>query len=80
MLGRVRDGVKFCAVCGNVSDDDRCRICSDSRRDGSLVCVVEEPKDVQAVERTREFRGRYHVLGGALDPLSGIGPGPAADP
>jgi recombination protein RecR len=74
VLGKVRDGVKFCAVCGNVSDEDRCRICSDPRRDASLVCVVEEPKDVQAVERTREFRGRYHVLGGALDPLSGIGP------
>jgi recombination protein RecR len=74
VLNKVRDGVKFCVVCGNVSDDDRCRICSDSRRDASLVCVVEEPKDVQAVERTREFRGRYHVLGGALDPLSGVGP------
>ena len=74
VLNKVRDGVKFCAVCGNVSDEDRCRICSDPRRDESLVCVVEEPKDVQAVERTREFRGRYHVLGGALDPLSGIGP------
>jgi len=74
VLGRIRDGVTFCAVCGNVSDEDRCRICTDPRRDASLVCVVEEPKDVQAVERTREFRGRYHVLGGALDPLSGIGP------
>ncbi|OOK75714.1 recombination protein RecR [Mycobacterium kansasii] len=74
VLGRVRDGVRFCAVCGNVSDGERCRICADPRRDGSLVCVVEEPKDIQAVERTREFRGRYHVLGGALDPLSGIGP------
>ena len=74
VLTKVRDGVKFCTVCGNVSDEDRCRICSDSRRDASLVCVVEEPKDVQAVERTREFRGRYHVLGGALDPLSGVGP------
>jgi len=74
VLARVRDGVQFCEVCGNVSDAQRCRICSDSRRDGTQVCVVEEPKDVQAVERTREFHGRYHVLGGALDPLSGVGP------
>ncbi|WP_102145786.1 recombination mediator RecR [Mycobacterium hubeiense] len=74
VLNRVREGVQFCVECGNVSDDERCRICSDPRRDASLVCVVEEPKDVQAVERTREFRGRYHILGGALDPLSGVGP------
>src|SRR5689334_17337523 len=74
VLGKVRNGVRFCAVCGNVSDDERCRICADPRRDGTQICVVEEPKDVLAVERTREFRGRYHVLGGALDPLSGIGP------
>lgn len=73
-LTRVRDGVQFCEVCGNVSDKERCRICADPRRDIALVCVVEEPKDVQAVERTREFWGRYHVLGGALDPLSGVGP------
>ena len=74
VLGRVRDGVRFCAVCGNVSDDERCRICSDSRRDASLICVVEEPKDVVAVERTREFRGTYHVLGGAISPMDGVGP------
>jgi recombination protein RecR len=73
-LQRVKDGVVFCAVCGNVSAAEICRICADPRRDLSMICVVEEPKDVLAVERTREFKGRYHVLGGALDPLSGIGP------
>ncbi|WP_338887032.1 recombination mediator RecR [Rhodococcus sovatensis] len=73
-LQRVRDGVQFCTVCGTVSDKELCRICADPRRDRSIICVVEEPKDVQAVERTREFKGRYHVLGGALDPLNGVGP------
>ncbi len=73
-LQRVKEGVVFCAVCGNVSERETCRICSDPRRDPTVVCVVEEPKDVLAVERTREFKGRYHVLGGALDPLSGVGP------
>ena len=73
-LQKVKIGVVFCEVCGNVSENPRCRICADARRDAALVCVVEEPKDVMAVERTREFRGRYHVLGGALDPLSGVGP------
>jgi recombination protein RecR len=73
-LQRVKDGVVFCEICGNVSEESRCRICRDSRRDPTVVCVVEELKDVLAVERTREFKGRYHVLGGALDPLSGIGP------
>ncbi|WP_072802867.1 recombination mediator RecR [Rhodococcoides yunnanense] len=73
-LQRVRDGVQFCTMCGTVSDKELCRICADPRRDRSIICVVEEPKDVQAVERTREFKGRYHVLGGALDPLNGVGP------
>ncbi|MFL6122349.1 recombination mediator RecR [Actinophytocola sp.] len=73
-LQKVKDGVVFCDICGNVSEQPTCRICRDARRDPSSVCVVEEPKDVLAIERTREFKGRYHVLGGALDPLSGIGP------
>ncbi|MEV6911861.1 recombination mediator RecR [Amycolatopsis sp. NPDC051071] len=74
VLGKVKEGVQFCEVCGNVSEQETCRICRDARRDLTVICVVEEPKDVLAVERTREFKGRYHVLGGALDPLSGIGP------
>jgi recombination protein RecR len=73
-LQKVKDGVVFCDICGNVSEQPTCRICRDARRDLTAVCVVEEPKDVLAIEKTREFKGRYHVLGGALDPLSGIGP------
>lgn len=73
-LQQVKDGVVFCDLCGNVSEEARCRICRDARRDQAALCVVEEPKDVLAIERTREFKGRYHVLGGALDPLSGVGP------
>jgi recombination protein RecR len=73
-LVRVKNEVKFCTVCGNVSEADICRICGDERRDPSIICVVEEPKDVVAVERTREFRGRYHVLGGAISPIDGVGP------
>jgi recombination protein RecR len=73
-LEKVREGVQFCQICGNVSEEQTCRICKDPRRDVTVVCVVEEPKDVVAVEKTREFKGRYHVLGGALDPLSGVGP------
>jgi recombination protein RecR len=73
-LNKIKDGVVFCEICGTVSEHARCRICANPRRDATVVCVVEEPKDVLAVERTREFSGRYHVLGGALDPLSGIGP------
>ncbi|WP_040788019.1 recombination mediator RecR [Nocardia paucivorans] len=74
VLQKVRDGVRFCALCGTVAEGELCRICADPRRDRTMICVVEEPKDVQAIERTREFHGRYHVLGGALDPLSGVGP------
>ncbi|GAA4742331.1 recombination mediator RecR [Gordonia alkaliphila] len=73
-LGEVRDNVAFCAECGNIAAARLCRICSDPRRDATKICVVEEPKDIYAIERTKEFDGRYHVLGGALDPLSGIGP------
>jgi recombination protein RecR len=73
-LVRVKNAVRFCRICGNVAEADECRICRDTRRDPSVICVVEEPKDVVAVERTREFRGRYHVLGGAISPIDGIGP------
>lgn len=73
-LQDIAEGVSYCEVCGTVAAADRCRICSDPRRDPTLVCVVEEPKDIEAIERTREFRGLYHVLGGALDPINGIGP------
>jgi len=73
-LLRVKSEVKFCSICGNVSEAEICRICSDVRRDLTVICVVEEPKDVVAIERTREFRGRYHVLGGAISPIDGIGP------
>lgn len=70
----VKERVRFCARCFNVSELDECRVCRDPRRDPRLICVVEEPRDVQAIERTGEFRGRYHVLGGAISPLDGIGP------
>ena len=70
----VKERVKFCIECGNVSEEDQCRICRDPRRDKTLICVVEESKDVIAIERTREFRGKYHVLGGAISPIDGIGP------
>lgn len=73
-LGRVREGVRFCRICGNISEHEVCQYCSDTRRDKGLVCVVEEARDIQAIERTGEYNGRYHVLGGALDPLGGIGP------
>jgi recombination protein RecR len=74
VLIEVKAKVKFCRTCFNVSEDDECRICRDPRRDASVLCVVEEYKDVVAIERTREFKGRYHVLGGAISPIDGIGP------
>lgn len=73
-LGAVRDGVTFCRICSNISRESVCRICVNSQRDAGTICVVEEPKDIQVIERTGEYTGRYHVLGGALDPLANIGP------
>ena len=73
-LTEVKAKVRFCELCGNVAEAERCRICADPRRDQTAICVVEEPKDVVAIERTREFRGTYHVLGGAISPIDGIGP------
>lgn len=73
-LANVRDGVTFCRICNNVSREEICRVCADSGRDAGLVCVVEDAKDIQVIERTGEFSGRYHVLGGALDPLANVGP------
>jgi len=69
-----KERIGFCEVCFNLSEQPRCGICSDERRDAHVVCVVEEPRDVVAIERTREFRGRYHVLQGAIDHLQGVGP------
>jgi recombination protein RecR len=74
VLVEVTDKVRFCQICGNVAEEEQCRICRDPRRDPSVICVVEEPKDVAAIEKIREFRGRYHVLGGAISPIDGIGP------
>lgn len=74
VLVDVRDKVRFCSICGNVAEQDTCSICRDPRRSPATICVVEEAKDVVAIERTREFRGLYHVLGGAISPIDGIGP------
>ena len=74
VLVEAKERVTFCSVCGNVAEEQTCRICRDPRRDPAVICVVEESKDVVAIERTREFRGRYHVLGGAISPIEGVGP------
>ena len=74
ILKTIKERVKFCTTCGNISEEELCRICKDPRRDNSSICVVEESKDVLAIEKTREFKGKYHVLGGAISPIDGIGP------
>ena len=74
VLRLVKEKVRFCLSCFNVAEEEECKICRDPRRETSTICVVEESKDVVAIERTREFRGKYHVLGGAISPIDGIGP------
>jgi len=74
VLRLVKEKVRFCSSCFNVAEEEECKICRDPRRENSTICVVEESKDVVAIERTREFRGKYHVLGGAISPIDGIGP------
>lgn len=73
-ITRVKATVRFCARCWNIAEAEQCRICRDTRRDDTVLCIVEEPRDVIAIERTQEYRGRYHVLGGAISPIDGIGP------
>ena len=73
-IREVKERIGLCEICFNLADEPRCRICQDERRDGSLICVVEEPGDVIPIERTHEYRGRYHVLGGALSPIDGVDP------
>ncbi|MDF7664536.1 recombination mediator RecR [Bifidobacterium sp. ESL0745] len=79
-IREVKEKVRFCEICGNVCETSPCPICSDPRRDHSIICVVEEPKDVMSIERTREFHGVYHVLGGAINPMANVGPGDLAIP
>lgn len=71
----LREQIRYCKVCGNISENEICGICSDNRRDDNLICVVEDIRDIIAIENTNQFRGRYHVLGGIISPIDGIGPG-----
>lgn len=73
-LVNVKRNLHYCSICCNITDVDPCRVCQDKSRDGSIICVVQEPKDLVAMERTKEFRGYYHVLHGAISPMEGIGP------
>jgi len=73
-IGEVKERVRFCSECGNLTEEDRCEICRDERRDRTLVCVVEQPADLVSLERTHEYRGLYHVLGGSLSPIDGVEP------
>jgi recombination protein RecR len=73
-IGEVKERVRFCAECGNLTEEERCEICRDERRDRTLVCVVEQPADLVSLERTHEYRGLYHVLGGSLSPIDGVEP------
>ncbi|MBM2839603.1 MAG: Recombination protein RecR [Bacteroidetes bacterium] len=73
-LVNMKDRIRYCSLCWNITEDDPCAVCASPKRDGSMICVVEEPNDVIAVERTNDFKGLYHVLGGALSPLDGVGP------
>ena len=74
-LREVKERVRFCRECGNLTEEELCEVCSDTRRDRTVICVVEQPVDVVSLERTHEYRGLYHVLGGALSPLDGVEPG-----
>ena len=74
VITEMKSRIRFCERCFNISEEQLCLICSDQRRDGTVLCVVEEARDIVAVERTGEFRGRYHVLGGAISPIDGVGP------
>lgn len=73
-LAEVKERVRFCTQCGNLTEEELCGICTDARRDGTVICVVEQPVDLVSLERTHEYRGLYHVLGGALSPLDGVEP------
>ena len=73
-IATLKDRIKQCSICGNYTEEDPCGICTDSRRDKSLLCVVEQPEDIAVLENTREYRGMFHVLGGSISPLDGIGP------